>query len=354
MTVSIYNLKPAFIALLRPLASILAKIGITANQVTATACLLSILYAALLLCYPASPLLWGLLPVWLFIRMALNAIDGILAREFDQKSRLGAILNEMGDVLADAALFIPLLMVPGVSFCAVAIFIWMALLTEFAGVVALLVHSPRRYDGPCGKSDRAFLIGLAGLLIAGICLWNLPIAPVISWGLYCASALMIWTTIDRLRNALTGGASGPFCTSLLLPCMHFLSWPGLLAVTYSPMILPQNRKSSLALKRGAGYCFFYSPYSLPPSPGHKYSSVLSVFLPSKNLSRSLQPEIRTDGLFSGLMSPFLCNTPGLVLAGMACSSFLSQYTSFSFCLAAWCSRVTPKVFCAPQQHCIGA
>ena len=39
--------------------------------------------------------------------MALNAIDGMLAREYGQKSRLGAYLNELGDVVSDAALYAP-------------------------------------------------------------------------------------------------------------------------------------------------------------------------------------------------------------------------------------------------------
>ena len=48
-----------------------------------------------------------LLPLWLFVRMALNAVDGMLAREFGQKSRLGAYLNEISDVVSDAALYAP-------------------------------------------------------------------------------------------------------------------------------------------------------------------------------------------------------------------------------------------------------
>lgn len=207
MVISVYNLKPAFIGLLRPLAVILARAGITANQVTVAACLLSVLYAGALFCHPDFPLLWGLLPMWLFVRMALNAIDGILAREFGQKSRLGALLNEMGDVVADAALYAPLALLPGVSVPAVALFIWMALMTEFAGVLALLVDCPRRYDGPCGKSDRAFLIGLTGLLAAGAYIWGWPMASILSWGLYGCSALMVWTIANRLRNALAGSVS---------------------------------------------------------------------------------------------------------------------------------------------------
>ena len=43
--------------------------------------------------------------------MALNAIDGMLAREFGQKSALGGYLNEIGDVVSDAALYAPFALV---------------------------------------------------------------------------------------------------------------------------------------------------------------------------------------------------------------------------------------------------
>ena len=47
-----------------------------------------------------------LIPITLLIRMALNAIDGMLAREHNMKTPLGAILNELGDVLSDSALYV--------------------------------------------------------------------------------------------------------------------------------------------------------------------------------------------------------------------------------------------------------
>ena len=59
------------------------------------------------LCTPNWQLPLLLLPLVLFLRMALNAIDGMMAREFGQKSRLGAVLNELGDVLSDACLYLP-------------------------------------------------------------------------------------------------------------------------------------------------------------------------------------------------------------------------------------------------------
>jgi CDP-diacylglycerol--glycerol-3-phosphate 3-phosphatidyltransferase len=40
-----------------------------------------------------------------------------------------------------------------------------AALTELAGVVALTLGASRRYDGPLGKSDRAFAFGLLALLL---------------------------------------------------------------------------------------------------------------------------------------------------------------------------------------------
>jgi CDP-diacylglycerol--glycerol-3-phosphate 3-phosphatidyltransferase len=103
---TLYDLKPRFQALLRPLATRFAAMGVTANQVTLIAAVLSVVLGTwLCLAGASSPFL--LLPAWLFVRMALNAIDGMLAREFGQKSRLGGYLNELCDVVADAALLLP-------------------------------------------------------------------------------------------------------------------------------------------------------------------------------------------------------------------------------------------------------
>jgi len=63
----------------------------------------------------ASGVTWLFLfvPVWFFVRMAFNAVDGMLAREFGQASKLGAYLNELGDVVADTALYAPFALLPG-------------------------------------------------------------------------------------------------------------------------------------------------------------------------------------------------------------------------------------------------
>lgn len=164
---SIYALKGRFQALLRPAVGRLHGAGATANQVTVTAALVSLVVAWVVYRHaPTHPALYALLPSWMLLRMALNAIDGMLAREFGQQSRLGAYLNELGDVVADSALFLALLGVPGVPPVLVWALVVTALLTEYAGVLGVPVGASRRYDGPMGKSDRAFVIGALGLALA--------------------------------------------------------------------------------------------------------------------------------------------------------------------------------------------
>jgi len=104
---SIYALKPKFQSLLRPLTSALARAGITANQVTLAAAIVSIAVGVFIAWRTPERWPFLLIPLWMFLRMAFNAIDGMLAREFGQKSRLGAYLNELTDVISDSFLYLP-------------------------------------------------------------------------------------------------------------------------------------------------------------------------------------------------------------------------------------------------------
>ena len=196
---SVYSIKPAFQKLLRPCVNFLAKHKITANQVTVTAFLLSVITRAGLLYFaPQKPYFYLVLPVFLFIRMALNAFDGMLAREHNQQSRLGAILNEAGDILSDLALYIPFLYVRGVNFWLITAFSLLAMFTETAGIMALQAGSARRYDGPMGKSDRAFWIGFLGLLSA----FGLPCTITLNYIITLINLLMVFTVFNRFKKAL--------------------------------------------------------------------------------------------------------------------------------------------------------
>ena len=195
---SIYALKPKFQNLLRPLVVRLYRRGISANQVTLAACGLSLLLGALLTaCAGTAPLFW-LLPLWLFVRMAMNAADGMLAREFGQQSALGGCLNELTDVAADAALYLPLAFVAPFSAFQAACFIWLSALSELCGVLSQVYGSGRRYDGPMGKSGRAFFIGLAAVCYA----WGGALHSAWYWLMWLACAALALTCWRRIRNGL--------------------------------------------------------------------------------------------------------------------------------------------------------
>lgn len=162
---TIYDLKPAFQQLLRPLMVWLANAGITPNQITWAALLLSVATGAAVVWTGGASWLLISIPLVLLVRMALNALDGMLAKEYQQQSRAGAMLNEMGDVVADAALYLPLGLLVGVSGVMVTLFVIVGIFAEMAGVLGAAIGGTRRYDGPMGKSDRAFLFGCIALLL---------------------------------------------------------------------------------------------------------------------------------------------------------------------------------------------
>jgi CDP-diacylglycerol--glycerol-3-phosphate 3-phosphatidyltransferase len=199
--VSIYQLKPKFQALLRPLVRRMYTVGVTANQVTLAACAISVALGLWLTwrvsaAQPAAMFL--LVPLWMFLRMALNAVDGMLAREFGQQSRLGAYLNELTDVIADAALFLPFAWVAPFDPVWVGVVIVLAVLTEFAGVLGLMVGATRRYDGPMGKSDRAFVFGALALWVG----LGWPLPAWAQWLMPLIAVMLCWTVANRVRAGL--------------------------------------------------------------------------------------------------------------------------------------------------------
>ncbi|GAB2901238.1 CDP-alcohol phosphatidyltransferase family protein [Uliginosibacterium flavum] len=194
---SIYALKPKFQALLRPLVRALFAAGITANQVTLAACIVSVALG-IWLCADPRPALFLTIPLWMFLRMAFNAIDGMLAREFGQKSPLGAYLNELTDVIADACLYLPFAFLAHFSALAVGVFIALSIMVEMTGVIGLMVGASRRYDGPFGKSDRAFAIGALALGIG----FGLPVQAWLLWLFPVLSLLCVWTIVNRVQQGL--------------------------------------------------------------------------------------------------------------------------------------------------------
>ena len=197
--ISVYNLKPKFQALLKPVLEFLYSKGVTANQITLVSVLWSFLIAAFFWFADSNSYFFLALPIGLFIRMALNALDGMMARIYNQQSKLGEILNELGDVISDFVLFLPLIKYEPNSLYLIVVFICLSIINEFAGLLAKLVSSERRYDGPMGKSDRAFIIGLYGLL-SFFGFNNFSFSPYI---FLCLILLVSLSTFIRLKKSLS-------------------------------------------------------------------------------------------------------------------------------------------------------
>lgn len=162
--ISIYKIKPAFQKLLFPVLAGLHKIGVTANLITWTSILLSLFIGIAFWYADSYRFLFLALPVGLLIRMALNALDGMMARFYNQQTKNGEVLNELGDIISDLFIFFPLLIFERQITYLVVIFITLSIINEFAGLLGKVIAGDRRYDGPMGKSDRAFMLGIYGIL----------------------------------------------------------------------------------------------------------------------------------------------------------------------------------------------
>jgi CDP-diacylglycerol--glycerol-3-phosphate 3-phosphatidyltransferase len=197
--ISVYQLKPRFQALLQPVLRRLRNWGFTPNSLTIIAFLLSLAMGCYSF-YGERQIALYLVPAFLLLRMALNALDGMMARQFNLQSKLGAVLNEMGDLLSDAVLYYPVLYVLfGMDMIWVGWFIFLSILNEFAGLLGQALGGERRYDGPMGKSDRALLIGVLCLLIG----FGLPTFYLLNTAVWMLIfGLFIWSTLKRLKHAL--------------------------------------------------------------------------------------------------------------------------------------------------------
>jgi CDP-diacylglycerol--glycerol-3-phosphate 3-phosphatidyltransferase len=201
-SMSLYALKPRFQTLLRPVTGVLARAGVTANQVTVAAAAVSLALGGFVAWMLPDPRAFVLIPLWSVARMACNAIDGMLAREFAQRSRLGAYLNELADAVSDAALYLPFALLPSFSPVWTCIVVVLAIVSEYAGALGPVIGAPRGYEGPMGKSDRAVAFGALGL-------WAGLASPLPGWAALAMPALagaLVVTIVNRVRGGLKRGS----------------------------------------------------------------------------------------------------------------------------------------------------
>jgi CDP-diacylglycerol--glycerol-3-phosphate 3-phosphatidyltransferase len=201
---STYQLKSRFQAVLRPLATRLHFAGVTPNQITIGACLISVALGLLVFLFPGSNGIFLLISLWCLLRMAANALDGILAREFNQASHLGAVLNEMGDMISDIALYLPFALVAGSEPLLVVIAALLVVITELISWLASALNHMRPNHGPMGKSDRAMAFGVIALLIG----FDISLDAFINHLWLGIIILLLLTLFNRCRHVLATSSAG--------------------------------------------------------------------------------------------------------------------------------------------------
>ena len=193
-----YDLKPAFQRTLLPMMGRLRQAGVTPNALTWMAIALSggLGYAFVL---GLEQRAWFfVVTAGLLLRMALNALDGMMARRFDMTSKAGAVMNELGDIVSDALVMWPLVLLPEVHVGWVTALLWMSAVNECAGVLGAAVGEERRYEGPMGKSDRTLVWGVFCLLLGA----GVPVEGHVQTGLCVVLAGLCWSTFRRIRGTL--------------------------------------------------------------------------------------------------------------------------------------------------------
>lgn len=196
--ISVYKLKSKFQQLLTPILNFLHKKKITANQITIVSILLSIVIGFLFWNATCSRWLFLSLPIGLLIRMAMNALDGMMARTYNQTSKLGEVLNEIGDIVSDVIIFFPLLIFQPESLYLIVVFIVLSVINEFCGLLGKIVGNERRNDGPMGKSDRALILGLYGVLM----FLGVSISAISNYVFGVLIILLLISSFVRLKKAL--------------------------------------------------------------------------------------------------------------------------------------------------------
>jgi CDP-diacylglycerol--glycerol-3-phosphate 3-phosphatidyltransferase len=193
---TLYTVKPAFQQALSPASRFAIRHAISADQLTLAAVALSVVGGAALALARFEPLLLLVaLPVVLG-RLALNALDGMVARQARTARPAGELLNEVGDRLGDLAL-VGGLVASGIGDLRLGMLALVAMLLPSAvGVAARAAGGARRYEGPLSKPDRMAVLAAAAVLTLAF-----PPAPVLDGALAIVAIGSALTAAIRYRAA---------------------------------------------------------------------------------------------------------------------------------------------------------
>jgi len=192
----IYSIKPWFVRRLRRVEDALVTRRVSPDALTALAVVASIAAGAAIAAggMLGSPLWWLAVPPLVLVRLALNALDGQVARRTGRARPSGTALNEIGDRVSDAALIgaTGFVVQPALATGALA----SSFLVSFTGVLALALTGRRDSAGPAGKADRAALVAAAAtvaVLVGSALPFTIALWSIIAGGIATAAIRLVRT-----------------------------------------------------------------------------------------------------------------------------------------------------------------
>lgn len=160
----IYSLKPLFQKRLQPVARILAVNSVHPTILTLSGIVVSALLASAVRI--SSQILSWFVPLLVFLRLSLNALDGMVAKQRRMESTAGTALNELSDLISDVFIFAGLALAPNVNaFLGLAVLL-LVQLTNIAGIAGHFVLKRHLWEGSVGKADRMVYLAFFAIIIA--------------------------------------------------------------------------------------------------------------------------------------------------------------------------------------------
>ncbi len=191
----IYGIKPRFQQTLRIVEQPLVRWRVHPDVLTLSALGLSFLGGFSLFASRWTP--WALIaiPFLSLLRISLNALDGMVAKDLGVARPWGEVLNELCDRLSDVAFFVGLASVPGVSMPLAVSVLLIMLISSYVGILSKATGAPRQFGGLMGKADRMLLLAVASIIAL-----ILPNLPVFNGFLVLVLVGLVATILQRLRR----------------------------------------------------------------------------------------------------------------------------------------------------------
>jgi len=206
----IYGIKPWFREQLKPLVKLLWNVH--PDVLTWAALALSILAGALLFESHENPMLALAVVPLIFLRLALNALDGMLAQETGKARPAGEVLNELSDRMADVAIFLGLTLSPQEDKLLGLLGIICILMVSYVGILGKAVGTERVYIGVLGKADRMMLLMVACVahaLAPGFTFRGYTVFGIMFMVFIPLASLTLMQRIDRIFALLDDKTSKP-------------------------------------------------------------------------------------------------------------------------------------------------